>query len=182
MIDREAVMELKKRPFCTASALIAFLVLTSCMPGTRLATQDARDAEVSGTYTVILYGCNYLNDPESIVFLDKEGDQYTFEPYAPDFNYRIKKGLTAAEAFADAEKFLDCITALRGTQLHKIIAPGNEVPGYEIRPLFYSFFYGLDNLLSVNYRLSDHKVNIMINLDPAVERRLGESGSQRGFR
>jgi hypothetical protein len=179
---QEAVMKLKERPFYAASALIACLLLTSCMPGTRLATQDARDAEVAGTYSVILYGCNYLNDPESIVFLDKEGDKYIFEPYAPDFNYRIKKGLTAAEAFAAAEKFLDCSTGFRGTKMKRIVTPGTDTIGYEIRPLYHSFVYGLDNILVVNYWLRDGSVVVIIQLDASVERQLRESGVPKRLR
>lgn len=175
-------MKLKKRALCPESALIALLVLASCTPGTRLSTQSAQETGVPGTYDVILYGCNYLNDPESVVILDRVGDQYEFEPYAPDFNYRVRKGLTADEAFAAAEKFLDCSTGFRGTRMERIVTPGNDTIGYEIRPLYHSFVYGLDNILLVNYWLRDGKVVIIIQLDASVERQLRESGAPKRFR
>ena len=88
-----------------AKTLYLFLLMigvvfssVSCAPGIRLNTQGAQDSEVAGNYTVIYYGCNFFNDLETIAFLEKEDGKYPFEPYAPDFEYRVKKGLPAKEA------------------------------------------------------------------------------------
>ncbi len=42
---------------------------------------------ISGVFTIILYG----NDLETIAILGKEGERYTFEPFAPEFKYTVKK-------------------------------------------------------------------------------------------
>lgn len=172
-------MKTKTKYVLFASALFAMLVLTSCMTGTRLNTKSTQDAEITGTYDVIFYGCNYFNDPETIVFLDKAGDPYTFEPYAPDFNYRLKKGLTTTEALAEARNFPHCSSSFRNAQARSIVAPSGEILGYEIRPLYHSFAFGLDDVLSVHYRLKDDKVIISIALDPSVEKMLREGDGRR---
>lgn len=51
-----------------------------------LKTQEAKAEEIKGSFTLIFYGGRHINDLETAVFLDKEGDQYEFEPYAPEFD------------------------------------------------------------------------------------------------
>lgn len=172
-------MKIKTTFVLFASVLLATLALTSCATGTRLNTRSAPDRAIAGTYDVIFYGCNYLNDPETIVFLDKAGDPYTFEPYAPDFNYRIKKGLPAKEALAAADHFPQCSSSFRNAQTRSIIAPTGDIIGYEIRPLYHTFAFGLDDVLNVYYRLKDNTVIISIALDPQVERILREGAGRR---
>jgi hypothetical protein len=125
---------------------LVVLFLVTCTVGVRLNYQGAQPSEVTGTYTVILYGCNYFNDPETIAFLAKAGSgaPYIFEPYAPDFKYRVEKGVDAKKALADAMKFVNCNTAFRKAQLSRILAHDGDTIGYEVRPLYQSFVYGVD--------------------------------------
>jgi len=158
--------------------LLSSLVFAACTPSIRLDTRSAQESEMSGTYTGIFYGCNFFGDLESVVLLDREGDKYTFEPYAPDFKFRIKKGLTPAEALAESRKFLDCGPAYSSGELNKIVAPNGEVLGYEIRPTYHVFVYGTD-VLDTYYRIrDDNKVIITIRVLPFVNR-LYEDGSLR---
>ncbi len=157
---------------CLAAFLLSVLFCFSCAPGIRLNTQGAQDSEVTGTYRVIFYGCNFFNDLETIAFLDGEADQYTFEPYAPDFNYRIKKGVAAQEALGEANKFVNCNTSFSRAQLSKIVAPNGDTMGYEVRPLYYPFTYGVDDVLYTDYRIKGDKVVITIRLVPSVQKML----------
>ncbi len=160
--------------------LPVLLLCVSCMPGIRLDTQGAPDSEVTGTYTVILYGCNFLDDLETIAFLDREGDQYTFEPFAPDFKFRIKKGVPAKEALAEAKNFLNCNTSFSHAQLSRIITPDGAILGYEVRPLYKPFRYGLVDVLYTDYRIKGDRVVLKIKLDPSIENMLqGSGGSDR---
>ncbi|MGE5299335.1 MAG: hypothetical protein ACM3MB_00035 [Acidobacteriota bacterium] len=156
--------------------VVSFCV--SCAPGIRLNTQGAQDSQVAGTYTVIFFGCNFFNDLETIAFLDKEGDRYTFEPYAPDFKYRVKKGVGATEALAEAKNFLSCNGSFKRAQLSSIIAPNGDVLGYEVRPLYYSFAYGGEDILYTDYRIKDDKVVIKIWLNPSIENMLQGGGGE----
>ncbi len=155
-----------------AAFLISVALCLSCTPGIRLNTLGAQDSEVAGTYAVIFYGCNFFNDLETIAFLDKGSDLYAFEPYAPDFNYRIKKGVAAQEALGEANKFVNCNTSFSRAQLSKIIAPNGEIIGFEVRPLYYPFTYGVDDVLYTDYRIKGDKVIITIRLVPSVQRML----------
>jgi hypothetical protein len=166
--------------------LAAFVILltvsfcVSCTPGIRLNTHGAQDSEVAKTYTVILYGCNFFNDLETIAFLDREDDQYTFEPYAPDFKYRVKKGVAATEALTGAENFASCNGSFKRAQLKSIIAPNGDILGYEVRPLYYSFAYGAEDILYTDYRVKGDTVVIKIWLNPSIENMLqGGNGEDR---
>ena len=152
---------------CPAILLLLCLLSFSCTPGgVRLSAQGVSAVEPTGTYTAILYGCNFTDDPYSVAFLDKEGDAYAMEPYAPPYNYRIATGVGAKDAFTMAEGFLHCSTALQSYLLKEVVVPGGGIIGYEIRPLYYPFVYGAGDMLSVDYWLNDGRVMIHIRLEP----------------
>ena len=157
---------------CFIAFLLLASLLSSCASGVRLKTQGAQDSEVAGRYRVIFYGCNFLNDLETVAFLDKEEDKYSFDPYAPEFNYREKAGLDGPTALAAAEHFLNCNGSYSRTQLLRVIGPDNDIAGYELRPLYVPFTYGVDDVLETDYVIRGDKVVIYIRLIPAVERRL----------
>jgi len=161
---------------CLAAFLLAALFLVSCTSGIRLNTQGTGYSKAEGTYRVILFGCNFGNDLETIAFLDKEGDKYVFEPYAPDFNFKIKKGVQAEEALKEAGEFVNCNTSFMHLQTYGIIGPNGEILGYEIRPLYEPFAYGAQDVLLTDYWLKDDKVVIKIRLNPSVERMLEDGG------
>ncbi|MDH4230541.1 MAG: hypothetical protein OEW04_00755 [Nitrospirota bacterium] len=163
---------------CNVFFLLLASLSISCVPGIRLDTQGAQHSEVTGKYRVIFYGCNFLNDLETIVLLDKEDDNYLFEPYAPEFKYREKKGMDAATAFAEAENFLQCNASFSRTQLRKIIGHDGGIVGYELRPLYAPFTYGVDDVLDANYVVRGDKVVIFIRLVPSVERMLQGDGGR----
>lgn len=150
----------------------------ACTKEVRLNTQGALDADVAGNYTAIYYGCNFLNDLETIAILEKEGNKHPFEPYAPDFKYRATKGLSSTEAIETAKKFVNCNASFRRTQVNRILAPDGETIGYEVRPLYQPYRYGFDDVLDVDYRLKDNKVVITIKLRASIEMMLRDSGER----
>ena len=174
------VMTAAMRKVTLIFLLFALVGSTSCMSGIRLNTEGAKESEVSGTYRAIFVGCNYFNDLNTVVFLQKEGSQYIFEPFVPDFNYRIRKGVPAEEALAASEKFLNCSSLFRNSQLSRIVTPGGEVLGYEIKPIYSIYVYGTDDPLYTDYWLKDDKVVIKIWLDQSVDRMLND-GRGRNF-
>src|SRR4030042_1308646 len=133
-----------------------------------LKTEEARPDEVTGTYTLILYGGRHINDVETAAFLDKDGDQYEFEPYAPEFDYRIKTGVPAEEALKEAKKFISFHNAFWRSQLSRILDEKGNVIGYELRPLYRPFVYGREDLLEIYYRIKGSKVIIEIRLTPNI--------------
>jgi len=158
----------------------ALLGSVSCTPGIRLNTQEAKETELTGNYTVIYYGCNFFNDLETIAFLAKEDGKYTFEPYAPDFQYRVKKGLPAKEALDSAMEFVNCTSSFARAQVSGILGPDGGTIGYEVRPLYKPFTYGAGDVLFVNYGLKDGKV--IINVRLPEEMLEGSGGATRNER
>jgi hypothetical protein len=135
-----------------------------------LKTEYAAPSEMSGTFSVILFGGAHHDDLETVAFLDIEGDQYTIEPFAPDFDYAIKKSLSAQESLRVAEKFVSFHPSLWKTQLTKIIGPGGDLVGFELRPLYIPFVYGTSDVLDIHYwPKKDGKVRVTITLIPSLK-------------
>jgi len=162
-----------KKPMKTLMfTLFPFLLLLACVSSADAArylkTVEAKDQEVTGTFTLILYGGRHINDLETLVILDKEGDRYEFEPYAPEYDYKVKKGVTAGDALSEAKKFVSFHNAFWRSQLSKILDEKGNIIGFELRPLYHPFVYGRDDLLEVYYRVKDGKVIAFIRLIPEV--------------
>ena len=154
-----------RNAFIIVSIVIQLLITgASIVHAEYLRTEPAKDEEVTGSFTLILYGGRHANDLETIAFLDKEGDQYEFEPYAPEFDYKVKKGVSCADALKEARKFVSFHSAFWRSQLSKILDGKGDTIGYEVRPLYRPFIYGRDDLLDVYYRIKDRKVIIYIRL------------------
>lgn len=145
-----------------------------------LKTEEVKAEEVTGTFTLVLYGARYSNDLETIAFLDKEGDEYEFEPYAPEFDYKVKKGVSGADALREARKFVSFHNAFWRSQLSKILDGKGNTIGFEVRPLYLPFIYGRDDLLEVNYEIKSGKVIAYIRLTPQVFNNRFFSGDQPG--
>jgi len=156
--------------YCWLIVLITVSVVSaSCSLGKSLKKETATEAGVQGTYRLILYGCTHLNDLETFAILDKEGDRYTFDPYAPEFNYKAKTGLTSKEALEEARNFITCNSGYSRPQLSEIVDDEGNTLGYELKPLYLSFFYSLSDVLDTYYFLNGDKVIVSIRLKRSVE-------------
>jgi hypothetical protein len=135
-----------------------------------LKTEAALPADISGTFTLILYGANYSDDLETVAILDNEGDDYSFEPFAPAFNYTLKKGVQAQEALREATQFVSFHNAYWKYQLSKIVNHEGITIGYEVKPFYRPFVYGISDILDIYYWLKGNgKVKVIIKLDNLVE-------------
>jgi len=167
-----------KTPYLAALLMTAFLS-ASCAPGMHLDTRNATGADVTGTYRVIYFGCNFFNDLETIAFLQKEDSRYVFEPYAPDFQYRVAKGVPAEEAIASAEKFVKCSGSFLRPEMSSVLAPDGSILGFEVRPLHIPLTYGIEDVLQTNYYIKGEKVLIAIKLVPEIAKML-QGGTDAG--
>jgi hypothetical protein len=166
--------------YAVVSLLItALMTAGSCSFGPRLNVQGAGFSEVTGTYTLIFYGCNYFDDLETVAILGKEGGKFVFEPYAPQFNYRTKKGLPAKEALEDAARFIHCHSSYKDSRLSSIVDNDGNILGYELRPIYFPFTFGTDDVLDTFYWIRDDKINVSIKLKPSIERLLSGGGVSR---
>lgn len=125
---------------------------------------------MQGTFTLMLYGCRSADDIENMVLFDKEGDSFTFGIHAPDFSYTVKTNVSAGDALAEAEKFVRCNPNCEGSQLRKILGPGGNGIGFDLKPLYSPVLFGIRDVLDVGYTIKEQKVTVYIKLDSHVEK------------
>ncbi len=163
--------------FSGAVTLLLVLTLNGCVPGKRLIPSDAKPAEMTGNYTLLLYGCHYASEVKNAAFFVEEGSKYPLEIFDLDSSYKTIKGLTVQEALAKAESFLRCSSyAVWQTVLRRIPDDNGGTIGYEMRPLYIPYQLGQADVLDINYFLKKEKVRAYIMLDRDVERNLEAAG------
>ena len=156
--------------FITAVGIITASVLAGCAtPGKRMQTEPLQRTDMPGIFTLILYGGNYSDDLETVAFLDREGDAYAFDIYAPDFNYRAIQGLSAQEGMMQAKEFVSAHSSFHQFRLSSIVDEQSVVVGFEVRPLYLPFTYGTDDVLDIVYTKKGDKIVVIIRLTPSVE-------------
>jgi hypothetical protein len=157
-----------KKLIVMITSLLPALILLSC------ATMKEMDiAEIPpGRYDLILYGGQFLEDLETVAFLDIPGDRYVLEPLSRDYDYQLRKNLSREDALDKALKFISENNGYWRAMIEEIISPEGAVVGYEVRPLYYTFLYGLPNILDISYRKAGDKIQITIRLIPELENRL----------
>ncbi|MCX7794282.1 MAG: hypothetical protein N2257_07780 [Thermodesulfovibrionales bacterium] len=129
-------------------------------------TEEVREGKIFGTYTLLLHGNRFGGDIENIVIFDIESDKYTFEIFAPEFDYQIIKGLSGDEALKRAEDFVRRHILFKRSQLSKIFDNEGNLIGYELRPLYFSSAFMTDDVLDVDYRIKGDKVVVRIEVNP----------------
>jgi len=159
---------------------VCLLGCNSTLLKNRLMTEPLKSSDIQGSVNLILYGANYADDLETIAILDKTGDRYEFEPFAPEFRYRIEKNIPASEALKEAEIFVSRHTSFQSIRFSKIIDEKGIPVGYEVRPLYYPFTFGVSDVLDVDYRIKENKVVVTIRLINSIEKMIYNGGDGKG--
>jgi len=156
--------------FIIAAIILLIIIGSVARSGdSYLKTEAANPAEVQGTFTLLLYGSSSPNDLANIAILDREGDPYSFEIYAPDFSCTVQAGMNAALALQEAERFVRRNIQSERSRLHRVLSPAGAGIGFELRPLYSVGTFGRDDILDVRYSLKDRKIVVRIELDPSIE-------------
>lgn len=159
-------------PPLTVILFLCALVLQSCAaPGTRLSTSGIAERPAEVSYHLLLHGCNYGNDPNTIAFLWPSDQPYSFEPHSPAFLYRTHENLPWAEAMTKARDFIDCSPHFENARLRAIVGPQGQAIGYELRPLYTqpSPFRRADILQVSYYQLADGVIRVYITPLPEID-------------
>jgi hypothetical protein len=155
------------------SSFVLAASLAGCAMGTQLHTETADPKTISGTYDLFLYGCRYPDDLEHAAFLIAPDKTGMVDLYVPETSYKIKRGLPADKAIAEADAFVRCgIHTVTGLRVHRILDGSSGTIGYEILPRYPYYDVGGTDPLLVSYTLKDGKVTVYIRLFPDVERKL----------
>jgi hypothetical protein len=159
-------------------AFFLVLALQACAAGGELKTGPASPSDLSGTYTLLLYGCHYGDDIKDLAVLVDGKSRYPVEIYDLPTSYTTKKDVPGAQALKEADAFVRCSRRnVTGTQLRRIYDDAGGTVGFEVRPLYFPLEFGQQDVLQVNYTLGDGRVRAYIRLDPDVQRSLDSSGS-----
>ncbi len=162
-------------------SLVAGVFSAAYAMGKPLTTEKAQMSEVTGNFTVILYGGRYYKDIETVAFLVPERSLYPFEPYAPEFDYRVVKGAGAKDAFEIAEQFVGAHYAFLRSLVSRIVDENGRLVGYEVRPLYNPLAFGVEDVLDISYSITNGRVRAYVSLKPEIDRQLHSGdGSREG--
>jgi len=158
-----------------------FIVFTciaiGCASEKHLRTEAANPSELTGTFNLILYGCRNSNDIQTVAILEVSGGRYTFQPFAPSFDFSTLKDVPAGEALRRAETFVSHNPNFRRARLSRILDSENSTIAYEVRPLYFPIVYGVADVVDVDYLLErDGTVKVTVKLKSSLESHLGSGG------
>jgi len=171
------------KSYVPAIILVLCLFCSACaLDHSYLRTELAQTAEITGTYSVVLYGANYSDDIATVALLIPVGGQYRFDIFAPDFNYKTIKDVPAENAIKMAEKFVSWHPDFAQLQTSRILDFNGRVIGYEVRPLYRLTTFGTTDIMYVDYFLKGDKVVVHIHLNVDVQRKFmgGSDGRDTG--
>lgn len=165
-----------------AALLLMAIALQSCMTGMQLSTTSADRTRISGTYTLLLYGCHYPDQIENVAILVDENGRYPVEIYDLDTSFKVKKGVSAQQAIMEAEAFVRCsFHSVWQTQVSAIVDDRGGSLGYEFRPLYAVTEFGMPDVLLISYSLKEGKVRAFIRKNPELEDRFSNRRDTREF-
>ncbi len=159
----------KARNIYTAIVPLIFIMLQACAAGIHLMPKPAEQVDAKRTYTLILYGCRYASDLENIAVLVDEKSNYSFEVYALEGMYKVKKGISGADAFREANVFVNCsMHTVWQTMLRRLADASGKTIAYELKPLYRPWEFRTPEVLLSSYTLNDGKVTAYFTLDPSL--------------
>ncbi len=146
-------------------------LISSCAGPRYLRSVSAVPAELSGTYDLFLYGHRYTDDFMNLAFLLPAGGKYSFELYAPEFDYKVRKALPAAAAIKEAEQFIKFHYSFERSQWNRVLDPDGNTVVFELRPLYSVSAFAYSDVFDIHYIIKDGRVIASVGLKPEVERR-----------
>lgn len=163
-----------------AALLLMTITLQSCMTGIQLSTTATDKTLISGTYTLLLYGCHYPDQIDNVAILVDENSRYPLEIYDINTSFTVKMGVPARQAVTEAEAFVRCSHhTIWKTQVTRIPDDSGGTVGYEVRPLYNVTEFGTPDVLMINYSLKNGKIRAYIRKSPAAEDRYGDGRDAR---
>ena len=160
--------------------LLTIISLQSCSLGTQLNTELADPKLITGTYTLLLYGCHYPEQIDNVAILVDKNSKYPLEIYDIKTSYSVENDVPAQQALEKADSFIRCSShRVSQTQLTRIPDDSNGTVGYEVRPLYVPTEFGTPDVLIINYSLKDGKILTYIK-KTRQEDRSGDNRINRG--
>ena len=111
--------------------------------------------DTAGLYTLTLYREAEYFGLKTIAFLVPEGNGYSLQPYAPEYDYTTIRNISGQEGLQLAVTLFRKNRDYTNYEIHKISDPGAKTVGFEIRPLYDATVEGRSDVLWVEYGLSN---------------------------
>jgi hypothetical protein len=174
-------MKATKQILDIAVALIALFTIHGCSLGTQLQTETADPKGIEGTYDLYTYGCRYPDDIEHAAFLIAPDKAGLVEFYVPATSYKVKRGIPADQALAEADTHVRCgVRTVAAVRVHRIPDGSGGTLGFEILPRYPTTNVGGMDPLIVSYALKNGEITIYIKLSPDTERKLNRGWGSGG--
>ncbi len=158
------------RSFLLYALVLMMTMTTGCASGTQLKTEGTGGLIVQGIYDLYLYGCRYPSDIENVAILVAADAPYPLEIYDFATRYKVKKGLTAEKALAEANAFVRCsMKTVMRSEMRRIEDDQGRTFGYDMRPLYMPYEIRAVDVMRMNYQLRNGKVTAYIKLAPGTE-------------
>lgn len=156
------------------------LILGACQAVNTLQTKqlNALPSSLSGTFNVIKYGARHINDVETFAIIDFATDAYEFKIFSSEYNYSVSKLNGLSQAIEDASKFVAWHVYTQDVQISEIKALDGSVIGYELKPLYDRFMFGLQDVLDISYVQANKEITVYVKLNPMVEKIIYYSDSE----
>ncbi|MHB8846206.1 MAG: hypothetical protein ACYC7L_15850 [Nitrospirota bacterium] len=168
--------------WATAALMLGMLLLAQgCLSGTQLRSELSDPRALGGTFDLMLYGCRYPDDIENAAFLVPAESAIPLELFVSDTSYKLKKGLSAEKAVAEADAFVRCgVHTVQETRFHRILDTTGTVVGYDVIPRYLPYEIGGPDPLLVTYVLSSGRITAYVRLKPEVERQIMQFDAPAG--
>ncbi|HXX81891.1 MAG TPA: hypothetical protein VEI46_10105 [Thermodesulfovibrionales bacterium] len=164
----EAFMKrLSCRAVLTALPALLLIISSGCATGQALSAVKVQGIEgANERYTLILYREEEYFGLKTIAFLVPEGNGYSLQPYAPEYNYTTIHNISGQEGLQLAVALFHKNRDYVNYEIRRISDPGGGTVGFEIRPLYDATVEGRSDVMRVEYGLSKGgAVNVYIHLN-----------------
>lgn len=163
---------------CSAKLCLSIVPYFSGMSGCKYSQLNTLPTAVSGSYNVFKYGARHINDIETVAIVDFANDSYEFKIFSSQHNYSISKLNDLSQAIEAASKFVSWHVYTQDVQISEIKALDGKVVGYEVKPLYDRFMFGLQDVMDISYVQANKDIAVYIKLNPLVEKIIYYSDSE----
>ena len=155
------------RALITVFLALLLIISSGCAAGQALRTVQVQGIDdTTGLYTLTLYREEEYFGLKTIAFLVPEGNGYSLEPYAPEYDYSTISKISGQEGLRLAIALFTKNRDYTNYEIRRISDPGGKTVAFEIRPLYDTTVEGRSDVMWVEYRLSSGgAVDVHIHLD-----------------
>lgn len=157
-------------------SLIYFLIFFIPLSGySQIFLNDIEETAIKGNFNLIIYGNAFINDPETFVILDRIEEKTLILPYSSSYKYRIYENINEKEVMQIIKDIFHnpSISFIK----YREIKNADSSLGFEIKPVYYPWIFGISEPLETTYKKDLDKVYIFIRLNPRVEKQLYNGGN-----